>query len=580
MVDKQKKGVSVLVKIVLMCCIPMIILGVVISVYSINRMKVALKNEAIKSLSYLCQSAMAAYDEIDSGDYHLEDGDNLYKGDYSVTDNTDVIDSFTEGFDTDITVFFGDTRRATSLFDTQGQRIVGTKASDVVIETVLNKGQDYSADSITINNQNYYAYYKPLKNSNGQIVGMIFAGEPSETIDALISQQTVKISGLSLFIMIVALIICFMMVKAIVKVITHAEGLLKNIANGTLRAEQDERTARFTQKALARNDEIGKMIQSMFGLVRKLIETMTRVKETTNNLLQSGDALESMASQTSVTTDEISRAIEEISKGAVIQAEEIESATMQVSTIGNMIENIVASVKELDDVSLKIKQADDESEVIIRELGASNDKTIQAIKKIDESVHTTNESVGKIQDAVNLITAIASETSLLALNASIEAARAGEAGRGFAVVASQISKLSEDSNNSAKTIEDIIHQLAADSEASVQIMADVSEIITEQQNKLNETRDKFADVSKGIELSMSETSKIFEQTKECDAARIKVTDVIENLSAVSEENAASTEETNSSMQELNSTINQLAEAARDLKDISDMLGQDIAFFKL
>ena len=138
--------------------------------------------------------------------------------------------------------------------------------------------------------------------------------------------------------------------------------------------------------------------------------------------------------------------------------------------------------------------------------------------------------------------------------------------------------MSEDSNNSAKTIEDIINQLSVDSAASVEIMAEVSDIIAEQQSKLNETRTKFKDVSNGIESSMVESKNIYDQIQECDAARVKVTDVIENLSAVSEENAASTQQTNSSMQELNYTVNQLADAAKDLKNIADALGADISFF--
>lgn len=322
------------------------------------------------------------------------------------------------------------------------------------------------------------------------------------------------------------------------------------------------------------------MINSMYDLVEKLQSMVLNIKTSTENLMRSGDSLESMASQTSTTADEISQAVEDISKGAVTQAEDIETATAQVAGIGEMIENIVSGVKELDEISLGIKKADDESEKIISELSVSNDRTNEAIRKIGASVRTTNESVGRIQEAINLITAIASETSLLSLNASIEAARAGEAGRGFAVVASQISKLSEDSNSSAKTIENIIVQLAADSEASVRIMDEVGEIIREQKRKLDETRDKFKDVSRGIETSMSETEKIYAQTKECDQARVRVTDIVQNLSAVAQQNAASTEETNAAMQELNATINLLAEATKDLKEIADELEKDVSFFQV
>lgn len=166
------------------------------------------------------------------------------------------------------------------------------------------------------------------------------------------------------------------------------------------------------------------------------------------------------------------------------------------------------------------------------------------------------------------------------MNASIEAARAGEAGRGFAVVATQISKLSEDSAQSTKTIEDIIHQLTVDSEASVRIMNEVNEIILEQQQKLVQTREKFDVVSTGIENSRKESSVISSQADECNSERGRVVDVIQNLSAVSEENAASTQETTASMQELNATINLLAEAAGELKSMAQVLEENVAFFKL
>ena len=334
------------------------------------------------------------------------------------------------------------------------------------------------------------------------------------------------------------------------------------------------------QDILKRTDEIGVMGHAMQNLLKRLGDIMGDIKKSSETLANHGDSLESMAAQTSTTADEISSAVEDISKGAVSMAEDIEGATLQITNMGTLIEKIVESVKELDQLADSMHQADKESEQIIRELGVSNDKTIEAIRKIEESVHTTNESATQIQEAVNLITSIANETSLLALNASIEAARAGEAGRGFAVVATQISKLSEDSNQSAKTIEKIVGQLASDSQASVKIMNEVDEIVALQQQKLNETREKFNDVSIGIEGSMKEMQVINGQAKECNDDRRKVVDVIQSLSAVSEENAASTEETTASMEELNATINLLANAAKELKEVAEKLETEVAFFKL
>ena len=570
---KKQKKLSVMAQLLMLCVIPLVIMVTFVTVYAIGTMRNMVHDATMDGLESLCRSVYAAYEALDPGEYRME-GDTLYKGDYSVSENVDIIDSFVDASPADVTLVFGDTRRATSLRDKDtGERILGTKASDAVIQAVINEGKNYETDSVVINGETYYAFYMPALDASGKCVGMVFAGQPATEANARINRSSLMILGIAAFVLIIALLVCAKIASAIARVIVQTETLLSSLADGELNLTVNERILR-------RSDEIGVMGHAVKRLLDELQSIIGSIKKNTDTLMRQGDNLETMASQTSTTADEISSAVEDISKGAVAMAEDIESATGQVANMGAIIEKIADSVKELDNLSEQMHESDVEASRIINELSESNDRTTDAIKKIEVSVHTTNDSVTRIQDAVNLIASIASETSLLALNASIEAARAGEAGRGFAVVATQISKLSEDSAQSTKTIEDIIHQLTVDSEASVRIMNEVNEIILEQQQKLVQTREKFDVVSTGIENSRKESSVISSQADECNSERGKVVDVIQNLSAVSEENAASTQETTASMQELNATINLLAEAAGELKSMAQVLEENVAFFKL
>ena len=269
-----------------------------------------------------------------------------------------------------------------------------------------------------------------------------------------------------------------------------------------------------------------------------------------------------------------------ISQGATSQANDVEQSTIQISDLGDLMEAMVNNVGELDQNSLEMKQASDDAATILNELSISNEKMTDGIHRISKQINTTNDSVQKIADAVSLISSIADQTNLLSLNASIEAARAGEAGKGFAVVASEIQQLADQSNQSANTIYEVITNLTSDFKTTLSVMDEVESATTEQNNKLSETQHHFDIVKNGISESREKTASIKDSIESCDSLRQNISQIMVNLSAISEENAASATETSDAMQNLNQTIAQQLEESNKLQQISEKLETDIQFFTL
>lgn len=573
---KEKKGlrVNLTMQLTLVAVIPMLIVSVVLMIIASNSIKQGMQDEALIGLSDLAYSVAASYDQVDAGEWSLQ-GDQLYKGETNLSADMTIFDTYVANSDADLTIFWGDTRRVTSLLDHKtGERIIGTKAGAAVIETVLNNGNNYSSTDVVVNEEPYYAYYIPIKDASGsQVVGMVFAGKPSAEIDEYIASRTGAIAGIALVLIAASTVLCILIGRMIAKGIKEAQEVIGKLAEGDL-------TVSPSAKVMKKNDEVGEMAKALEQLRVTLSEIVTDIQLSANELAVTGENLDNMAAQTNNTANEIGSAVEGISKGAMSQAEEIETASIQIGKMGEEITDIVNRVDNLDDTATDMQKAGDMSGRIAEELQDSNNKTVEAIERIGKQVYATNEYVEKIRMAVDAITEIASQTNLLSLNASIEAARAGEQGKGFAVVASEIQKLAEQSGESAKVIEEIVNKLHSESELSVAAMQEMRVIIKEQEEKLGETTKQVGRVNAGIIESKEATIIIKDRTDECNTSRDKVMDVMESLSAISEENAASAEETTASMQELNATINLLAEEAMKVRDMSIKLEDKIKVFNL
>lgn len=569
---KKKKGMGIGMRLMMIAVIPAIVVSLTLLYFGDTSLTDGLNQEELHGLELTARAVKAGVSNLE-GDFTLDENNDLWKGAINLSANPEQIDKFVENSSAAVTIFIGKTRRLTTLVDhSTGQRIVGTDASDEVWNAV-SKGQVYEAQDLLINGTDYSACYVPLEDESGKVVGMVFAGEPTTQVQSFILTSVLKFVIATMVIMVIVVLIDIYVCRRISRSIILTEAPLTALSEGDL-------SVNVSETVLKRSDEIGAMGRATENVLSKLREIVGGLQHTAVSLHEAGAALDSMAQTSSNATEEISRAVEDISKGAVSQAEEIESASVEISNMGQMIEEIVQNVGSLTETSKSMSAAGDASTKTMVNLSESNDRTSAAITGIGEQIRLTDEATKRISEATELITSIASQTNLLSLNASIESARAGEAGRGFAVVATEIQKLALQSNDAAVEIRQIIDSLLAESSKTMEQMREAEALMREQQEKLNETKGKFGEVSDGISVSREGTEKIRVSADSCDGARATVMDVISNLSAISEENAASSEETTASMQELNATLNMLANKAGELMQISEELNADMKFFKM
>ena len=413
-----------------------------------------------------------------------------------------------------------------------------------------------------------------LKTANAAANAII--EEECISLDNAVVQSTQSVKNSALLIMIVSLLASAVVLLFITIVISRSiDSNVKSFRKSLDKIAQGRIGIRVKQN---RKDEFSQFGESINKFLDTLQHIIVELQNMSNVLSDKGIELEDEADKTQSATENISSALSDISHGATAQAGDIEDSSQQIIGMCDNISNIIKSVGQLSETSEQMNRNSSEASNIVKELAATSDMTSAAFDKIAAQIIKTNESVVKIQEAVDLIASIASQTNLLSLNASIEAARAGEAGRGFAVVASEIQKLAEQTNTSAGIIDTIIVTLSQESEETVRSINDVTTMIQDQKQKLEETQDKFKAVNEGIKSTDREMNGVLSQADDCSKAGEHAVDLMTNLSAIAEENAASTEQTSASMAELDSGTSSLADTARELKRLSDSLNESLNYF--
>lgn len=558
-------------KILSMAVVPLFFLGLFTILLGKVRINEVVTGSIENGLRSAAVSVRDTLDYADEGSYQLVE-DKLYKGEFNVSDAIKIADNIKTASDMDVTVFYGDTRYMTSVLDAQGNRVVGTQAGEAVINTVLKGGNEYFSTDVNVEGRPYFGYYVPLYDA-GNVVGMIFTGMPQADAKAQITSITSMLGAVSGIITVICIICIVFAVNSMVNGLKIGADALEQVSKGKLNVDLSE-------KALKRKDEIGNINRAVQSLKQELLNIISNIMQQSGELHESSDRLNEGAAESSEHIMQVERAVEEIAQGAGGQAEETQKATENIIVMGNMIEETTNEINTMNENAQQIKQLGQTAIHSLKELQEINQKTKDSIDIIYEQTNTTNTSAQKIKEATELITDIAEETNLLSLNASIEAARAGEQGRGFAVVAAQIQKLAEQSNESARQIEEIITSLLNDSAKAVETMEEVKEIIGTQNENMKKTDDQVNQVLQQVEQSIEAIGRVAEKTDKINDARISVTDTVQNLTAVAQENAASTQESAASVNQVSEIIQTIAGDANSLKNIAEKLNESMQIFEI
>jgi methyl-accepting chemotaxis protein len=474
-------------------------------------------------------------------------------------ENPEALDELKALHHTEFTIFAGDVRISTTIIK-DGARAVGTTLSESIADIVIKQGQPYTGEA-DILGYPYLTRYEPLHDTEGKIVGVIFAGLSKTDAEASFRNTFIHISVAVPAIVAVCSLILLIFVRRSIKRPMHkladASDLL---ANGQLDVKIDISNKKDEVTMLS--NAMQKMIRQLRGYIsdiRSVLSAMSRndftisssgeylgdflpIKEAMAEILNSLNSTMLLVNHSAIqfnsSADQLSASAQALAQGSSEQTEAIVRLTESVSQISD------DAVKNAESVRLARNNVD----LAAAGIKKGNEQMARMLTAMDD-IKASSTEISKI---IKTIDDIAFQTNILALNAAVEAARAGAAGKGFAVVAEEVRSLASKSAEAAKQTNQLISRSIA--------------AVNEGYCLADSTAKEFEDVAKKtvmVETSIHEIDKA-SSMQSTEITHIKAS--LKQISDVVQMNSASSEET--------------AAASEELLNQSELLHEQIARFKL
>ncbi len=490
------------------------------------------------------------------------------------------VDEIKKVLGTECTIFYGDTRVATSI-ERDGKRAVGTRMDNPkVLETVLQKGGRF-LNINTILGRDYNTAYWPLTGADGKIAGMLFIGSDRASIDA--TERTILYSALTAS-TVVALIVLgagFFTARGMTSPLRRIIDYARKVSRGDLEARAE---GTFSGEMAELTGAMDKMVS---GLKTKIAEAEAMSKEANEEarcaevsrqeaekarglaehakregMLEAAENLGLVVDSIIAASGELESQVEHVRNGADHQRdrlrEVVDAISQMTSTVLDVAKNASRAAQSAEDTKAKASSG----ATVVEESMRSIDRVNTVSATLKEAMAALGDQTQAIGRVMSVISDIADQTNLLALNAAIEAARAGEAGRGFAVVADEVRKLAEKTMTATKEVGQAVVSIQQSVAGNIQNVDKAAQAVGDATSLAGKSGDVLREI-----LALAETSA----------------QEVAGIAAAAEQQSAAAEEINRAMNEVSNVVeatstgmHESAQAVHALADLSGDMDQIIA----
>ncbi|MBY0123309.1 methyl-accepting chemotaxis protein [Bacillus sp. S/N-304-OC-R1] len=544
-------------------------LSITISLVAKYQIEKAMMNIYTDQVSMVSDIGYNWLDATYPGDWSIQNG-ILYKGDHKINSDYDLVEELGKITNGAVTIFQRDIRISTTVKE-NGNRTIGTKADPEIADIVLNKGEIHTGQTV-LKGQTFLAMYKPIKNANGEIIGMWVVGPPIHSIKETVLSVLFMISIVLLISTVIAIVCSLLFTRTIVRPMKTINMQLKEIAEG-----EGDLTK---ELSVTSKDEIGDLASSFNKMLYNLRSMIQQISLTSEQIAASSEELTASAEQTTQATNQITTAIQEIAIGAEMQGQGAVESSKSMQVMTESIQQVAETTASVSEAAMETSKEANKGNESIQMIMKQMDIIHESVDASASVVNRLGEQSKEIGNITEVIMGIADQTNLLALNAAIEAARAGEQGRGFTVVADEVRNLAEQSKESATKIAGFIKQIQEDTLHAVSVMNKGTHEVAVGMEVVHKTSEGIQNILSSVEQVASQIQEASAVTEEMAASVEEVSASIEEMASISQVAASNTQNVASSSEEQLASIEEIASTSASLSKMAEDLQELVNKFKV